>query len=146
MRNRIWLSGAMATVLAGCGGTVAPDGGSNVVAPSPSTTTPAPGTTTKTVPASRTEVEQAWRCRGLMSAAFAAKTILKDDMPAELAEVGAGTVSFWTNRAGTLRAPDMSDAELDALTAQSVRVLATRAATELALPDIRTCLDAQKSL
>lgn len=145
MRNRIWLGGAMAAALAGCGAPDTPEGSSNGGAPSP-TATQAAATSAASVTASRAEVEQAWRCRGLISAAFAAKTILKDDMPADLADIDAGDASFWTNRAGTLRAPDMTEAELDTLTAQSVRVLASRAAIERAMPDIRACRDAQSTL
>lgn len=95
------------------------------------------------ITATRAEVEQAWGCRGVMGAAFAARTVVKDGLPAEVAGITSDTAMYWTNRAARLRAPDMTEAELDALTASSVRVLATRQAIENALPQIRDCLAAQ---
>ena len=91
----------------------------------------------------RAEVEQAWKCRGLMSAAFAARTVIKDDLPDALSGISSDTAMYWTDRAARLRAPGMTEQELDMLTASSVRVLATPQAIENALPDIRECLAAQ---
>ncbi|MBX3595895.1 MAG: hypothetical protein KF783_15585 [Sphingomonas sp.] len=136
----------MAAVLAGCGGSKAPDGNKRDDAPSPTAKTATATPAAATVTASRAEVEQAWRCRGLISAAFAARTILKAEMPAELADVRLGAVNFWIERAGTLRAPGMTEEELDALTAKSARILMTREAIDKAAPDIRACLDLQKTL
>ncbi len=95
------------------------------------------------ITATRAEVEQAWGCRGVMSAAFAARTVIKDGLPAEVAGITSDTAMYWTNRAARMRAPDMTEEELDALTASSVRVLATQQAIENALPQIRECLAAQ---
>lgn len=91
----------------------------------------------------RGEVELAWKCRGVMSAAFAARTVMKDAMPEELAAITSDTAMYWTKRAASVRAPGMSPSELDSLTASSVRVLATPQAIEGALPEIRECLAAQ---
>lgn len=93
--------------------------------------------------ATREEVEQAWGCRGVMGAAFAARTVIKDGLPAEVAGITSDTAMYWTDRAARMRAPDMTEKELDALTASSVRVLATQQAIENALPQIRECLAAQ---
>lgn len=95
------------------------------------------------IAATRQEVEQAWKCKGVMSAAFAARTVIKDGLPAEIAAITSDTAMFWDDRAARLRAPDMTEEELDALTAGSVRVLATQQAIENALPQIRECLAAQ---
>ena len=91
----------------------------------------------------REEVEQAHKCRGVMSAAFAARTVMKDSLPADVAGMTSDTAMYWTDRAARLRAPGMTEAELDALTASSVRVLASPMALENALPEIRACLAAQ---
>lgn len=93
--------------------------------------------------ATREEVEQAWGCRGVMGAAFAARTVIKDGLPAEVAGITSDTAMYWTDRAARMRAPDMTEEERDALTASSVRVLATQQAIENALPQIRECLAAQ---
>ena len=95
------------------------------------------------ITATRAEVEQAWGCRGVMGAAFAARTVIKDGLPAEVAGITSDTAMFWADRAARMRAPGMTEAELDALTASSVRVLATSQAIENALPQIRECLAAQ---
>lgn len=95
------------------------------------------------IAATREEVEQAFKCRGVMGAAFAARTVIKDGLPAEVAGITSDTAKFWADRAARMRAPDMTEADLDALTASSVRVLATQQAIEGALPDIRECLAAQ---
>jgi hypothetical protein len=95
------------------------------------------------ITATRAEVEQAWKCRGVMGAAFAARTVIKDGLPAEVPGITSDTAMYWTDRAARLRAPDMTEAELDGLTASSVRVLATAQAIENALPEIRECLAAQ---
>jgi hypothetical protein len=50
---------------------------------------------------------------------------------------------FWADRAARMRAPEMTEADYDALIASSVRVLATLEAIENALPQIRECLAAQ---
>lgn len=95
------------------------------------------------ITATRAEVEQAWGCRGVMGAAFAARTVIKDGLPAEVAGITSDTAMFWADRAARMRAPDMTEEELDALTASSVRVLATQQAIENALPQIRECLATQ---
>lgn len=95
------------------------------------------------ITATRAEVERAWKCRGVMGAAFAARTIIKDGLPAEVAGITSDNAMYWSDRAARMRAPDMTEAELDSLTASSVRVLATAQAIENALPEIRECLAAQ---
>ncbi|MFN4020436.1 MAG: hypothetical protein ACK4IC_07955 [Erythrobacter sp.] len=95
------------------------------------------------IEATREEVEQAWKCRGVMGAAFAARTIIKDGLPPEVAAITSDNAMFWADRAARMRAPGMTEQERDALTAGSVRVLATQQAIEGALPEIRACLAAQ---
>lgn len=135
MRVSVLTAALAASLVSACGGE-APSASSDA----------APEATPASAPviaATRAQVEQAWKCRGVMSAAFAARTAIRDGLPDEVAGISSDTAMYWTNRAASLRAPDMSEAELDALTASSVRVLATPQAVDSALPDIRDCLAAQ---
>ncbi|WP_448659518.1 hypothetical protein ACPVPU_03380 [Sphingomonas sp. CJ99] len=132
--------------LAGCGGGT----GGDPVAEGNAASAPAKASAAaegggETIPATREQVEQAWQCRGLIAAAFAAKTILSDDRPAELDQITATSASYWTDRAARLKAPDMTDADENAAIAKGTRVLATRDAIERELPAIRECLAAQQA-
>jgi hypothetical protein len=93
--------------------------------------------------ATHAEVEQAHKCRGVIGAAFAARTVMNGNLPAEVAGITSDAAMYWTNRAARMRAPEMTEADYDALIASSVRVLATLEAIENALPQIRECLAAQ---
>lgn len=129
-------------VLAGCGS------GADDTAAAPEAAAVAPAAGESAAPriaASRAEVEQAWKCRGLMSAAFAARTVLADDMPGELEQLDSGNAMYWTERASQLETSEMTGDELDLLVATSTRVLATRQAVDAALPEIVACLDAQRA-
>lgn len=96
--------------------------------------------------ANRAEIEQAHNCGGLMSAAGAARMVMSDALPAEFDQIDMNTGIWWDVRAAKLRTPDMSDAEVDALVANSRRVLNTPQAINDALPEIRACLEARKTL
>lgn len=93
----------------------------------------------------REQVEQAWKCRGLIAAASAAKALSGGDVPAEIAELPTSSNAYWGNRASRISAPDMTEAELDALVASSTRMLATREALERELPNIRACREAEQA-
>lgn len=149
MRAASWAMMAIGTLAmtGGCG-----DGGKAPPAPqgqeTPKTTAGAgmdADEPAATVSATRAQVEEAQRCRGLMAATLAAKAILRADLPPDLAELNSSAIRYWSKRAGSLRAPDMSEAELDALIAKSTRVLMTRQAIEREVPAIRQCLAAQKA-
>ena len=96
--------------------------------------------------ASRAEIEQAHNCGGLMSAAAAARMVMSDSLAAEFDQIDLNAGIWWDVRAAKLRTPDMSDAEVDALVANSRRVLNTPQAINDALPEIRACLEARKTL
>lgn len=98
----------------------------------------------ETIAATRAQVEEAWKCRGLISAAAAAKEVLPaGEVPGELSEMDTAMTVYWNNRAGRLKAPDMSEADVDALVMSSTRMLATREALERELPNIRACIATQ---
>lgn len=100
----------------------------------------------ETIAATRAQVEEAWKCRGLISAAAAAKKVLPaGEVPGELAEIDAAMTVYWDDRVGRLKAPDMSEADVDALVVSSTRALVTREALEREMPNIRACIEAQKS-
>lgn len=134
-----FLTAALAAGLVSACGTEAPSASEEEVPEA----TPAASAAGPVIEATREDVELAWKCQGLMSAAFAARTVMKDALPEELAAISSDTAMYWTNRAASVRAPGMSQSDLDALTASSVRVLATPQAVERALPEIRECLVAQ---
>ena len=99
----------------------------------------------ETIAATRAQVEEAWKCRGLMTAAAAAKDVLPaSELPEEVSGITAAMPAYWTDRAGRLKAPDMSVAEVDTLVVSSTRMLATREALERELPNIRACIASQK--
>ncbi|PLK23325.1 hypothetical protein C0V72_10205 [Porphyrobacter sp. TH134] len=136
--------------LAACGSETGADTGADG-APDPAGTSTAGSVTaaaltSETTPATRAEVEEAWKCRGLVSAAAAAQKIMPaGDVPAKIMEITPAIVGYWDDRAGRLKAPDMADADVDALVVSSTRVLATREALERELPVISACIDKQKA-
>ncbi len=138
MRVSVLTAAIAASLVSACGGE-APSGASeDIVAEAAAPTAAEP-----VIEGTRAEVEQAWKCQGVISAAFAARTVIKDGLPEEVAGITSDTAMYWVNRAGSLRAPGMSQDDVDMLTASSVRVLATPQAIENALPEIRECLAAQ---
>ena len=141
-----WISSGLAVALAlgGCGSEKTPTGAPEQSVSSE--TAPSVEAEPAKIPATVAQVEEAWKCRGLMAAAHAAKPILKEDMPPELNDISADTAMFWTNRAAQLEAPDMTDEQENQAIVTGTRVLATRQAVEENLPDIRACLAAQKTL
>ncbi|WP_301751415.1 hypothetical protein [uncultured Erythrobacter sp.] len=99
----------------------------------------------ETIAATRAEVEEAWKCRGLIAAAAAAKKVLlAGELPAALAEIDTAMTVYWDDRVGRLKAPDMSEADVDALVVNSTRNLVTRDALERELPNISACIAVQK--
>lgn len=99
----------------------------------------------ETVAATRVQVEEAWKCRGLISAAAAAKKVLPaGEVPAALSQIDTAMTVYWNDRVGRLKAPDMSEADVDALVVSSTRSLVTREALERELPNISACITAQK--
>lgn len=132
--------------LAACGAETGADTGANPAdTGTPGSVAEAP-VASETIPATRAEVEAAWKCRGLVSAASAAKTILPEgDVPARIMAITQPMVIYWDDRVGRLKAPDMTDADVDALIVSSTRALVTREALERELPAISACLDAQQA-
>lgn len=99
----------------------------------------------ETIAATRAQVEEAWKCRGLISAAAAAKEVLPaGEVPAALLEIDTAMTVYWNDRVGRLKAPDMSEADVDALVVSSTRSLVTREALEREMPNISACIAAQK--
>lgn len=99
----------------------------------------------ETIAATRAQVEEAWKCRGLISAAAAAKKVLPaGEVPAALSEIDTAMTFYWNDRVGRLKAPDMSEADVDALVVSSTRSLVTSEALERELPNISACIAAQK--
>ncbi|MBY9067167.1 hypothetical protein K1X12_09675 [Hyphomonas sp. WL0036] len=91
----------------------------------------------------REEVEFAFMCRGVISAAYASRTILPEADRAEaLNRITMGTAAKWTSEAfARADAAGLSQAEQDALLSSSTRVLASPLAINEALPDIEACLE-----
>jgi hypothetical protein len=99
----------------------------------------------ETIAATRAQVEEAWKCRGLISAAAAAKQVLPaGEVPDALSAIDDAMTLYWTDRAARLKAPDMTEADVDALVVSSTRNLVTREALERELPNISACIAAQK--
>lgn len=100
----------------------------------------------ETIAATRAQVEEAWKCRGLMTAAAAAKDVMSaSEVPEEVSGITASMTAYWNDRAGRLKAADMSEAEVDTLVVSSTRMLATREALERELPNIRACIASQNA-
>lgn len=137
---------AACLMVAGCSKT--PDADTATPAASPTSTSAAmePQAGNTAIIASRAEVEQAWLCRGVTSAAWAARKMLKDGLPDGLSGFSTANATFWNDRAARMKTTEMTTAELDALVARSTRVFVSEQAFENALPQITECLVAQKSL
>ncbi|KPL68419.1 hypothetical protein SZ64_09985 [Erythrobacter sp. SG61-1L] len=127
-------------LLAACGGgseessTGAPDATSSVAVAAESVQ---PTITT------REGAEQAYKCRGLTSAAAAAKIALPaDQVPAELSALSTGVSSYWNKQLGAIAPGVLSVDEEASLMASSTRVLATRQALEEEKDAILECIAA----
>lgn len=134
--------------LSACGGGdgAATDGAATQIDPKAASTDISSGAGSgETIAATRAQVEEAWKCRGLMTAAAAAKDVLPaSEVPEDVAGITPAMPAYWTDRAGRLKAPDMSEADVDTLIVSSTRMLATREALERELPNIRACIASQK--
>ena len=134
--------------LSACGGGdgAATDGAATQIDPAAASTDISSGAGGgETIAATRAQVEEAWKCRGLMTAAAAAKDVLPaSEVPEDVAGITPAMPAYWTDRAGRLKAPDMSEAYVDTLIVSSTRMLATREALERELPNIRACIAAQE--
>ena len=92
------------------------------------------------IPATREMLQQAYSCRGLMSAAWAAVQVIPEtERPAGLADLTAADSSVWNGRIGSLDASAIPEEEVNTMLAQGTRVLATREALERELPAIAEC-------
>lgn len=92
------------------------------------------------IPATREMLAQAYSCRGLMSAAWAAVQVMpEDERPPALADMTMADSSVWNKRIGALDPSAVPEQEVDAMLAQGVRVLASREALERELPAIQEC-------
>lgn len=91
---------------------------------------------------SREEVEFAFKCHGIISAATAGRTILPEgERPEALNRLTMGTGTKWMAEAfSRADAAGLSQAEQNDLMSSTTRVLATREALEAAVPDIAACL------
>lgn len=91
---------------------------------------------------SREEVEFAFKCHGIISAATAGRTILPEaERPDALNRLTMGTGTKWMAEAfSRADAAGLSQAEQNDLMSSTTRVLATREALEAVLPDIEACL------
>lgn len=91
---------------------------------------------------SREEVEFAFKCHGIISAATAGRTILPEaERPDALNRLTMGTGTKWMAEAfSRADAVGLSQAEQNDLMSSTTRVLATREALEAVLPDIEACL------
>ncbi|UIP06689.1 hypothetical protein LY632_13545 [Erythrobacter sp. SDW2] len=92
------------------------------------------------IPATREMLQQAYACRGLMSAAWAAVQVIPEtERPAGLADLTVADSSVWNGRIGSLDASAIPEEEVNTMLAQGTRVLATREALERELPAIAEC-------
>lgn len=109
-------------------------------------TTIAVGPQAETTTMTRAQAEQIHRCRGLLSAAWAASTRLPaDQVPAALRSITMAEVNEWNKKLGSIP-PGTLTAEEDAvLMAESTRVLPTTEALEKELPAIQPCREAARS-
>lgn len=151
MRSETWIGAALlAGLLAACGGEANTTGNSGALAnsgePQAAAAAGAAPAVASTIPATRAEVEQAYLCRGVIGGATAARLVMSDGLSPEIEQLDLSVGQWWAARAEQLRAPDMTEAELDALLARSVRVMATPQAINEALPEIRACIEARKAL
>lgn len=61
-----------------------------------------------------------------------------------LSEINTAITVYLDDRAVRLKAPDMSEVDIDALVVSSTGTLVTREASARELPNIRACIAAQK--
>lgn len=104
--------------------------------------TPGADTPTETKTWSREEVEFAFKCHGVITAATAGRTILPEaERPDALNRLTMGTGTKWMAEAfSRADAAGLSQAEQNDLMSSTTRVLATREALEAVIPDIEACL------
>lgn len=135
---------AAGLLLAGCSGgdpsMNAADNGTTT--PNSAAPSPAAPSATAAVSVSLADVEFAYRCRGLLSAASASSRILPaGEAPPELARITMKAVAWWTGEAA--RRDDAAGIGADRraeLMSGTTRVFVSRARLEESLPAIRDCL------
>ena len=127
-------------LLAACGGggdEAAPD---PLAAAAPALSAQAAATPVVTT---REGAERAYHCRGLISAAAAARMALpSDQVPQGLATLSIGDASYWNNQIAGIAPGVLSPEDEARLTTSSTRVLATRQALEEQKSAILECLAA----
>lgn len=91
----------------------------------------------------REDAEFAFRCRGLLSAAYAARAILPaGEGSAVLDGITIGTTSRWASEAFTRAdAAGLSEVEQNELLSSTSRVLNSRETIDEAMPEIEACLE-----
>ena len=91
----------------------------------------------------RAQAEQAYRCRGLLSAAWASqKMIPADQLPDEVKGLTMAEVNYWTKELGSI-APGVLTAQEEAeLMSSTTRVLATAQALDKERTGIKACREA----
>lgn len=132
-------------LLSACDGSAPKDGDTTSQTPAgaaPSLSTPA---TSEAVPkrVTRAQAEQAYRCRGLLSAAWASHKMLPaDDLPDEIRGLTMAEVNYWTKELGSI-APGVLTAQEEAeLMSSTTRILATAQALERERTGIKACREA----
>lgn len=90
----------------------------------------------------RADAEFAFMCRGVLSAAYAARGIVPDDeRPEPLETISVGTTSRWAAEAfKRADAAGLTESEQNELMASTSRMLGTTDDIISALPDIEACL------
>lgn len=91
---------------------------------------------------SREEVEFAFKCHGLISAAAGARTVLPEaERPQAISRLTMSMGTKWMAEAfSRADAAGLSKAEQNDLMSSTMRVMATRQALEAAIPEIEACL------
>jgi hypothetical protein len=147
MRVVTWLGlGCAVLVMAGCGSE--PPKADTADAPT-TTQAPADEKAAEAAPerlvVSREEVEMAHRCRGLVTAVWAAKKVMTDAWPETLGGLSSEDVSYWTKRVGLVTYEGMTSADEDALFAGSVKIIATPEAVAAATDAVAACMSARQA-
>ena len=90
----------------------------------------------------RADAEFAFMCRGVLSAAYAARSILPDgERPEMIESISIGTTSRWAAEAfKRADAAGLTESEQNELMASTSRILGTKDDINSALPDIESCL------
>ena len=145
MPNKIipLLSGCIALFVTACGAAEEPTPTETTDKGSVPTEMSALPANAATKSATRLDIEQAWKCRGLMAAAVGAKVALQGPLPNALSAVKIDNSIYWTERSDAIVPDNYTQEQIDALTASSVQVLITPQAVEQAMPEIQACMDAQ---